>query len=104
MAQAVRSRTVTAEASIQSQVSPCEIYGGQSASGTGFSPITSVSPVIIIPPMLLTYVRSHVAVTRKTNGRSLRTFQKHALSEIGKYWIEKHYCFLVCEWTESLKG
>jgi hypothetical protein len=96
MAEAVGRRPVTAEASIQSQVSPREICGGQSASGTGFSPITSVSPVIIIPPMLLTYVRSHVAVTRKTYGRSLRTFQKRAVSEIGKYWIEKQYCFLVC--------
>jgi len=56
MAQAVGCRLVTAEASIQSQVSPCDFCGGQSATGTDSSPITSVFPVNIIPPMLLTYV------------------------------------------------
>ena len=57
MAQAVGRRTVTAEVSVQSQVSPCDICGGQSATEAAFSPITSVSPVNIIPPLLLTYVR-----------------------------------------------
>jgi hypothetical protein len=44
MAQAVSRRHLTAEARIRSLVSPCWICGGQSGTGTGFSPSTSVFP------------------------------------------------------------
>jgi hypothetical protein len=44
MAQAVSRRPLTAEARVRSRVSPCEIYGGQSGTGSGFSPSTSVFP------------------------------------------------------------
>ena len=44
MAQAVRRRPVTAEAQVRSRVGPCGICGGQSDTGTGFSPSTSVFP------------------------------------------------------------
>jgi hypothetical protein len=41
------------------------------------------SPVRIIPPTLHTHLRLHAALTKMTNGRSLRTFKRNSLSEIG---------------------
>jgi hypothetical protein len=52
MTQAVSRRPVTAEARVRSWVSPRGVCGGQSGTGTGFSPSTSVSPVNFIPPVL----------------------------------------------------
>jgi hypothetical protein len=49
IAQAVSRRPLTAEARVRSRVSPCEICGGQSGTGTGFSPSCRVSPVNFIP-------------------------------------------------------
>jgi hypothetical protein len=44
MAQAVSRRPPTAEAWVRSLVSPRGICGGQSGTGTGFSPSSSVFP------------------------------------------------------------
>jgi hypothetical protein len=41
MAQAVSRRPVIADVRVRSRLSPCGIYGGQSGTGTGFSPSTS---------------------------------------------------------------
>ena len=53
--QAVGVRSITEDARIQSQVSPCGIFGGQSGTGAGFSSSTSVSPVSVILPLLLAH-------------------------------------------------
>jgi hypothetical protein len=42
IAHAVSRRPVAAEARVHLQVSPCGIFGGQSGTGTGFSPCTLV--------------------------------------------------------------
>jgi hypothetical protein len=42
MAQAVSRRPLTADVRVQFLVSSCGIFGGQSGTGTGFSPSTSV--------------------------------------------------------------
>jgi hypothetical protein len=44
MTQAVSRRPLTVEAWARSRVSPCGICDGQSDTGTGFSPSTSVFP------------------------------------------------------------
>jgi hypothetical protein len=53
IAQAVSRRRLAAKGRVRSQFSPCWIFGGQSGTATGFSLSLSVSPVNIIPPLLI---------------------------------------------------
>jgi hypothetical protein len=67
------------------------MYSGHIGTGTSFSPST----VSIVPEMHHIHVYLHTALTRRTNGRNLGTFEKrNALSEIGDQWIEKYFTFL----------
>jgi hypothetical protein len=59
MAQVVSRRPLTAEARARVRVNPCGICGGQSGTGTGFSPSSSVFPFqYIIPPSLSKLISS----------------------------------------------
>ena len=77
MAQAVSRGPLTVRDKVPSQDSPCGTFGPQSGSGTGFSTCTSAF-ACIIPPVLHTrlHPRENVALSRRTNGWSLETFQK----------------------------
>jgi hypothetical protein len=59
MAQVVSRRPLTAEAQVRVEVNPCGICGGQSGTGTGFSPSSSAFPCqYIIPPSLSKLISS----------------------------------------------
>jgi hypothetical protein len=108
----VSRRSVTAEARVRSQIIPCEIYGVQSGTGTGFPPRTSVPPVSIITPILRTYLYLHVALTRRTNRRSPKTFQNATLVQIARalYWpvlshlFVRPFCLLTVMQPHSTNG
>jgi hypothetical protein len=48
MVQAVSHLPLTAETWIQARVTPCGICGGQSGTGTGFAPSSSIFPSVSI--------------------------------------------------------
>jgi hypothetical protein len=58
MAQAVSRRPLTAQAELRARVSPCEVCGGKSGIGTGFSP----SPLVFSSQYHSTVaLRTHIA-------------------------------------------
>jgi hypothetical protein len=56
MVQEVSYPSVTAEVRVRARINLCGICGGQTDIGTGFSPISSLFPVNIIPPWLSTLI------------------------------------------------
>jgi hypothetical protein len=53
MAHAASRLFLTVETRVRAQVSPCEISGGQSLTGTGFSPSFSVFPCQYHSPLII---------------------------------------------------
>jgi hypothetical protein len=89
-----QSPDLAAETRVQIQVTSCEICGGRSDIGTGFSSSAPVSPVSTIPPILHTHLLLHFVLTRKTERRSLGTFQK-AVPVVNRISLGRKYCPLV---------
>jgi len=89
-----QSPNLAAVIRVQTQVSFCEICGGRSDTGIGFSSSAPVSPVSTIPPMLHTYLHLHFALTRKPKRRSLGTLHK-ALPVVNRIALGRKYCPLV---------
>jgi len=75
MAETFSLRSVASEAWVRSHILPCEICGGQSGTGAGFSSSTFYSLVGVIPPVFHIHLYLRFALTR-TNGLNLGTFQK----------------------------
>jgi len=74
-----------AEPRTRSQVSLCEIYGGQMAVGQVSLPALLLSLAIIILPMLHIHLYLHIVIASRTNGQSPGKFPKgNILPEIGK--------------------
>ena len=91
------------EGQVQSQVSSCEIYGGQSGNGKGFSRSTTDSPLRQYHSTNDTHLHLHVALIRKTNMRRLGTFEKEMIYRKlgeGGHWREKFFHF----WSERVKS
>lgn len=66
------------KATFRYQVSQCEIFCGQSDTGTCFSQNNLAFRISVIPPILHTHLRLHVSPTRRTDGPSLKTFKKQS--------------------------
>jgi hypothetical protein len=64
------------EAQVRYQGRLCEIWDGQSGTGTGFLLSTSVFSVSIILPMLHTHLCLHIILIRRTSRSNLETFRQ----------------------------
>jgi hypothetical protein len=79
MAEAVVRRSLTGEACVRSQISPCEVIcNRQSNSGAKFSPSTSVSSYQYRSTNVRTNFHLHVTLTRPAGGRQLGILKKVA--------------------------
>jgi len=92
--QAVSRRPLTSEARAQSHTSPCEICGGRSGTGIGFSPSNSVSPVTLVPAMLHNNLQTTEArILFKTQRSFVRSLDRTLLSVLVVFKGSTDVCF-----------
>jgi len=71
------------------QTISCEICGGQSGTGTGFSQSTASFPLSVSFHHCSILIHLHVAAfTRKKRAKPGNPPKINALSKIGEYWLE----------------
>ena len=82
----------TAKTLVRSQASPWDFAFDKGIMGQVYRPELLFSPVGIVPPMLHTYIHLHGALTRRTNGWRMRTFQKGRFFRNSvECWIERYF-------------
>jgi hypothetical protein len=104
MDQAVICRPLTTKVRVQSQISPCQICGRKSATGTALYPSMSVLPSLIILPMLRTHLWIHVALARMASGRGFRSSAKqHFFKNRGAWDTRVRLLFIAFKGEKKLK-
>jgi len=78
---------ITAEGRVRSPANPREICGGQSASGTGFSPRTAVFLVSVIPPISTLLSPTCRSYQRDKRSKAGNLPKGSTFSDIGAHWI-----------------
>jgi hypothetical protein len=81
-AQAVRHRHLTAKARVRPQTSPWGICGGESGSGTGYSPCTSAFPTVSFHQCAILFHWSMLQQRQKHANNSLSNLQWEGVNRI----------------------
>ena len=102
--QAASRRPLSSEAWVQSQVSPCKIFGGKSGTGTGFSPREiQISIFSIVPPMFLALSLIYtLLLTEGQKGDAWEPFPKQYSFGAWGHRIEENLHFF--RWVSVLKA
>jgi hypothetical protein len=94
MVQAVSHRSVTAVARLRIQVSPCVICGGQSGTGSGFSPSTSAFPCQYHAANAPHSSSStHCLYHKDKRAKPEYLTKSTTLTESGHHWKQKNFYF-----------